>query len=366
MPEERQNSLRMWWEYHIAWYREWWSAVKAGKTQDLFLSLAGSGIGVLYGWMRGWITREHFGEFMLVAIGGYLALLLLTWAWHGAFTASRIYAQQEKVKRSSIELEQSLHDDISIKTQEVITAKEESIANLEKATIAQQKLVNTFHELSAEKKRAEDNSKAFHEQFAENSRLRSELAAKDKERELATLIPPEKQAKVRLQARGITHIQYDHKAKMFTHLFDGTGSGFSIVIQILNLAVRGASNKPIRVRAQAKYKCDGTTTLLSPLVWLESPTSDIVLEPGEIRELVIARKDSYGFWDFVTHGQHGNVNPTDGIDFDFEIELIDLEAGNILDVEPPLYFHWHWREGPLTPSLQPVTPSEEENEPESD
>lgn len=187
-----------------------------------------------------------------------------------------------------------------------------------------------------------------------------ELADRDKDRELATLTPPEKQSKVRLQARGITHIQYDHNTKMYTHLFDGTASGFSIVIQILNLAVRGASNKPVRVRAQAMYKRDGETTLLSPLVWLESPTSDCVLGPGEIRELVIARRDSYGFWDFLTHGQHGNVTPSDGLDFDFEIDLIDLETGKILEVEPPLYFHWHWREGPLTPSFQPITPPEKE------
>jgi hypothetical protein len=321
---------------------------------------AGAGIiGAIIGGHYGFIAKEKLLSAVIIGAVGYAVIML-------CYSISAALVTSSKIDHEQISKIEKLQGEISIKTHDVITAKEESIENLKKATLSQQQLVDTLQKLSAEKKRTEDNSKAFHEQYAEVNRLQGELAAKDKDRELVTLIPPEKQSKVRLQARGITHIQYDHKGKMFTHLFDGTGSGFSIVIQILNLAVRGASNKPIRVRAQAKYKCDGATTLLSPLVWLESPTSDIVLEPGEIRELVIARRDSYGFWDFVTHGQHGNVNPTDGIDFDFEIELIDLEAGAILDVEPSLYFRWHWRGGPLTPSLQPITPSEKENEPESD
>jgi hypothetical protein len=359
MQVQQENILRMWWAYHKTWAAEWWTAVKAGKTKDLLLSLGGSGIGGIYGWARGWITRGHFLEFMVVAIGGYLVLLLLTWVWHGLFIASKRYWQQENEICK-------LQTDLGKKTQEWIAAKQEVFDAQKEGLNTHEELVKALRDLAQAEKTIFNSSAAFHEQYAERVRLQRELAEKDKERELATLIPPANQPKVRLQARGITHIQYDHKAKMYTHLFDGTGNGFSIVIQIFNLAVRGASNKPIRVRAQAKYICDGVTTLLSPLVWLESPTSDIVLEPGETRELVIARKDMYGFWDFLTHGPHGNVSLSDGIDFDFEIELIDLQAGVVLDVEPSLYFHWHWREGPLTPSFYPITPSQKEIESESD
>lgn len=177
----------------------------------------------------------------------------------------------------------------------------------------------------------------------------------DKERELATLTPPKKESRLRLQAQGVTHIAYDHNLSVYKHSYDGTGDGFTIVIQIINLAVRGVPAKAVRVRAQAIYRTEEQgSLLLTPLVWIDSKTSDAVIGPGEIRELVIARKDSYGFWDFLTHGPHGNVSPSDGIDFDLEIDLIDVDSERIVDVEPPLYFHWHWREGPLTPHFYPT------------
>ena len=90
-----KRAVAAWWPYHKKWAQEWWTAVKAGKTKDLMLSLGGSGIGVIYGWARGWITKEHLLEFLIVAIGGYLVLLLLIWTWHGLFIASKIDNEQE-------------------------------------------------------------------------------------------------------------------------------------------------------------------------------------------------------------------------------------------------------------------------------
>jgi hypothetical protein len=77
---------------------------------------------------------------------------------------------------------------------------------------------------------------------------------------------------------------------------------------------------------------------------------------------MIAHKVAFDFWDFVTHGSHGNVNPAQGEDFDFEVQLVDADNGNILDVVPPLFFHWEWREGPLTPFFSETKPPTEEKE----
>jgi hypothetical protein len=359
MPEMKQyNIFRMWWSYHRKWAWNWLQAVRPSAREN-FLGVVAGIIAAMVGWRSGYIAHDKLWSAIVIGAAGYGVIFFCYSIAAALFTSSKIdHGQVSEIEK--------LTNEVAIKTGEYISAKQEALDVHTKDLRTQEQLVKALHELAQAEKTISDSSNAFHEQYAEVVRLRGEVAAKDKDHELATLTPPANQPKVKLQARGIAHIQYDHKEKMYTHLFDGTGNGFSIVIQILNLAVRGASNKPIRVRAQAKYICDGVTTLLSPLVWLESPTSDIVLEPGEIRELVIARKDSYGFWDFLTHGPHGNISPSDGIDFDFEIELIDLQAGAVLDVEPSLHFHWHWREGPLTPSFYPVTPSEKEIEPEND
>lgn len=169
MPEERQKSLQMWWAYHRKWAQEWWTAVKAGKTKDLMLSLGGSGIGGIYGWTRGWITRGHFLEFMVVAIGGYIALLVLTWMWHGLFIASKRYCEQE----SEI---CKLRTELDVKTEEWIAAQEEALDAHKKDLKTHEELVKALEELAQAGKTISNSSDAFHAQYAETNRLRGELA----------------------------------------------------------------------------------------------------------------------------------------------------------------------------------------------
>lgn len=96
------NIVRMWWEYRQRWSREWWYEVRSGKGRDHVLSALGSGIGVLYAFWRGWITKEHLASILLTAVLGYLLLLLFTWGWHALFVSSRIYYEQRE-KISALE-----------------------------------------------------------------------------------------------------------------------------------------------------------------------------------------------------------------------------------------------------------------------
>jgi hypothetical protein len=339
----------MWWSYCKRWSVAWRAAVRAGRARDLVLSAVCSGIGVLYGFLKGWVTKEHFLPFMLMAVGGYIGLLLLTWVWHALFVSARIYHEEQQ---QISELEEKLGGETYLSRKAIAQYIRQSVD-----VIRTRQLLHVAQgELEPKKRELEDaytTIESLQPFKDEVDSLRKRV--EDKERELATLTPPEKQSRLRLQAQGVTHIAYDHNLSVYKHSYDGTGHGFTIVIQVINLAVRGAPAKAVRVRAQAVYRTEEQgSLLLTPLVWIDSKTSDAVIGPGEIRELVIARKDSYGFWDFLTHGPHGNVSPSDGIDFDLEIDLIDVDSERIVDVEPPLYFHWHWREGPLTPHFYPI------------
>lgn len=170
----------MWWSYHREWFRVWWDAVKVGKARDLILSLLGSGIGVIYGYFRGWITKERFLEFLLVAVMGYVALLLLTWLWHGLFTASQIYKQVGQSKTDSDQLAQKWAAEyqrcVEQKQSEFIAAKRELHEAHKETLKLRQELMSAGQSLIDAKSKAEANSQAFHEQFAETNRLQRELA----------------------------------------------------------------------------------------------------------------------------------------------------------------------------------------------
>jgi len=355
------SRFEMWWSYCSEWRSEWWAVIRAGKSKDLALSAVCSGIGVIWGYMRGWVTREHFLEFLLVAILGYVALLLLIWIWHGLFVPVKIW---HKHHLQLAELRLNLDGEIHLSRRavaEYIRQSVDVIGMRQRVRVAEGELGPMKREL-ADAYSLIENLKSFKDE-AENLRKRIE----EKEREPAALAPLEKQAGLRLQAQGVAQTIYDHDLKGWRRDFEGQAKhGLTIVIQIANLAVRGASAKTVRVRAQAIYIKGDTQYVLAPLVWLDSSTSDVIIEPGEIREIIIARKLMFEFWDFATHGGHGNVTPEQGIDFDLDVQLVDVDSGTILDVKPTTYFHWRWREGPLTPFFQPVIPPDPEKALEAD
>lgn len=356
------SGFEMWWSYCSEWYSEWWAAIRAGKSKDLALSAVGSGIGVLYGYERGWVKRDHFLEILWVAVLGYVALLLLTWIWHGLFAPVKIY---HKHNLQLTELRLNLDGEIHLSRRavaEFIRQSVDVIGMRLKVRVAEGELGPIKRELEDAYSLIE-KLKPFKDE-AESLRKRIE----DKEREPTALTPLEKQAGLRLQAQGVAQTIYDHNLKGWKRDFEGQakGHGLTIVIQIANLAVRGVSAKTVRVRAQAIYIKGDEQYVLAPLVWLDSSTSDVIIEPGEIREIIIARKLMFDFWDFTTHGGHGNVTPEQGIDFDLDVQLVDVDSGTILDVKPTTYFHWRWREGPLTPFFHPVLPPAPEKELKAD
>jgi hypothetical protein len=350
MPEmEQYNIFRMWWSYHRKWGWSWLQAVRPSVRENI-LGVAAGIIAAIVGWRYGYIAHDKLWSAILIGAAGYGVIFFCYSIAAALLTSSKIDHGQV------VEIEK-FKNEVAIKASEYIAAKQEALDAHRENVGTHEQLVKALHELAQAEKTISNSSDAFHQQYAEMVRLQGELAKcqQDKERELADLIPPEQQSNLRLQARGVTHITYDYESKMQTHNFSGDGHGFSIVIQVANLAVRGKPAKPVRVRAQANYRTKEENLLLTPLVWIDSKSSDTVIGAGEIRELVIARRDVHGFWDFVTHGPHGSSSPVEGTDFDLEIDLIDVEKEKIIDVTPPLLFHWRWREHPLTPHFYPIT-----------
>jgi hypothetical protein len=181
------NLIGMWWSYHKLWVKSWSDAVfhRAGKSRDHLLSALGSGIGILIGFRLGWITSEHLLSVLLMAVLGYLVLIVIVWVWWALFVSAKIsYFQQQK----TAELDAKLNGEICFARRagaEYIRQSVDVIRSAQRARVAEGMIGPMKREL-ADAYAIIARLQPFQDEVASLKRL-----VETKDKEIATLKSPE-------------------------------------------------------------------------------------------------------------------------------------------------------------------------------
>jgi hypothetical protein len=163
-----KEAFAMWWAYHKKWGTRWFQAVLPRAREHMVGACAAS-IGAIVGWRYLHLTKSQAWSAVIIGVAGYGVIMLVYSVLVALFQSSRIDHEQENEIAT-------LAQQVEIKTQDWISVKEETLAEMREHCKTQKELVDALAELGKARTTAANNSNAFHEQYAEVNRLRGELA----------------------------------------------------------------------------------------------------------------------------------------------------------------------------------------------